>query len=134
MEKRNNLFICIFIVILITLFVCVVPLILANSYSKIYTSMYKEATMILCAYDNLQNSDIDTQYKDYVTIIRKSTESALQRMQSGYSSLFTYYTVCTGLFLLVAGIGLKKHSANISKVCVITSIILFIGAIIYMVI
>jgi len=134
MEKRNNLFICIFIPILITLFVCAVPLILANSYSQIYTNMYKEGALLPNAYDNLQNSDIDTQYKNSVTIIRKSTESALQRMQSGYSALFTYYTVCTGLLLLVAGIGLKKHSVNISKVCVITSILLFICAIIYIVI
>ena len=134
MEKRNNLFICIFIPILITLFVCAVPLILANSYSQIYTNMYKEGTMLPNAYDNLQNSDIDTQYKNSVTIIRKSTESALQRMQSGYSALFTYYTVCTGLLLLVAGIVLKKHRTNISKVCVITSILLFICAIIYIVI
>jgi len=134
MEKKNNLFICIFIPILITLFVCAVPLILANSYIQIYTSMYKEGTMLPNAYDNLQNSDIDTQYKNSVTLIRKSTESALQRMQSGYSALFTYYTVCTGLLLLVAGIVLKKYSANISKVCVITSILLFICAIIYMVI
>ena len=134
MEKRNNLFICIFIPILITLFVCAVPLILAYSYSQIYTNMYKEGTMLPNAYDNLQNSDIDTQYKNSVTIIRKSTESALQRMQSGYSALFTYYTVCTGLLLLVAGIVLKKHRTNISKVCVITSILLFICAIIYIVI
>ena len=134
MEKRNNLFICIFIPILITFFVCAVPLILANSYSQIYTNMYKEGTMLPNAYDNLQNSDIDTQYKNSVTIIRKSTESALQRMQSGYSALFTYYTVCTGLLLLVAGIVLKKHRTNISKVCVITSILLFICAIIYIVI
>ena len=134
MKKRHNLFRCIFTAILITLFICVVPLVLANSYSQIYTSMYKEGTMLPNAYDNLQNSDIDTQYKNSVTIIRKSTESALQRMQSGYSALFTYYTVCTGSLLLVAGIGLKKHGANISKVCVITSINLFICAIIYMVI
>lgn len=134
MEKRNNLFICIFIAVSIILFVCVVPLILVTSYSQIYTSMYKEETMLPYAYDNLQNSDIDTKYKDYVTIIKKSTESALQRMQSGYSALFTYYTVYTGLLLLVAGIGLKKHGANISKVCVITSILLFICVIIYMVI
>lgn len=134
MKKRHNLFRCIFIAILITLFICVVPLVLANSYSQIYTSMYKEGTMLPNAYDNLQNSDIDTQYKNSVTIIRKSTESALQRMQSGYSALFTYYTVCTGLLLLVAGIGLKKYGANISKVCVITSINLFICAIIYMLI
>ena len=134
MEKRNNLFICIFFAVSIILFVCVVPLVLATSYNQIYTNMYEEGSMLPYAYDNLQNSDIDTQYKDYVTIIKKSTESALQRMQSGYSALFTYYTVCTGLLLLVAGIGLKKHSANISKVCVITSILLFICAIIYMVI
>ena len=134
MEKRNNLFICIFIPILITLFICAVPLILANSYSQIYTNMYKEGTMLPNAYDNLQNSDIDAQYKNSVTIIRKSTESALQSIQSGYSALFTYYTVCTGLLLLVAGIGLKKHGTNISKVCVIASILLFLCAIIYMVI
>lgn len=134
MEKRNNLFICSFIPILITFFVCAVPLILAISYSQIYTNMYKEGTILPNAYDNLQNSDIDTQYKNSVTIIRKSTESALQRMQSGYSALFTYYTVCTGLLLLVAGIVLKKHRTNISKVCVITSILLFICAIIYIVI
>lgn len=132
MEKRNNLFICIFIAILVILFVCAVPLIIANSYSKSYTNMYKEGTMLPNAYDTLINSDIDTQYKDSVTIIRKSTNSALQTMQSGYSVLFTYYMVCIGLLLLVAGIVLRKTSVNISKTCVITSILLFILAIIYM--
>lgn len=134
MEKRNNLFICIFTAIIIVLFVYVVPLMLVNSYSKSYTYMYKEGNMLLDAYDNLQNSDIDTQYKNSVTIIRKSINSTLQTMQIGYSLLFTYYTVCVGLLLLVAGICLKKHSANISKVCMITAILLFICAIIYMVI
>lgn len=134
MEKRNNLFMCIFSAIIIVLFIYVVPLILVNSYSKIYTNMYKEGNMLSTAYDNLQNSDIDTQYKNSVTVIRKSTNSALQTMQSGYSTLFTYYTVCIGLLLLVASICLKKLNTNISKVCVITSILLFICAIIYMVI
>lgn len=134
MEKRNNLFICILSAIIIALFIYVVPLVLVNSYSEIYTNMYNEGNMLSTAYDNLRNSAIDTQYKDSVTIIRKSTNSALQRMQSGYSILFTYYTVCVGLLLLVAGIFLKKFNANISKVCVITSILLFVCAIVYMVI
>lgn len=132
MEKRNNLFICILSAITVVLFIYVVPLVLVNSYSRIYTNMYKEGNMLSTAYDALLNSD--TEYKDDVIIIKKSTNSALRRMQSGYSILFTYYTVCIGLLLLVAGICLKKFNANISKVCVITSILLFVCAIVYMVI
>lgn len=132
MEKRNNLFICILTAIIIVLFIYIVPLMLVNSYSKIYTNLYKEETMLPQAYNTLLNSDIE--YKDSVITIRKTTDHYLQTMQSGYTILFTYYTVCVGLLLLVAGICLKKHSANISKVCVITSILLFICAIVYMVI
>ena len=132
MEKRNNLFICILTDIIIVLFIYIVPLMLVNSYSKIYTNLYKEETMLSQAYNTLLNSDIE--HKDSVITIRKTTDHSLQTMQSGYTILFTYYTVCVGLLLLVAGICLKKHSANISKVCVITSILLFICAIVYMVI
>lgn len=132
MEKRNNTLICIFSTIIIVLFVCAVPLMIVNSYSKIYTNMYKEGTMLPNAYNTLLDSDIE--YKNSVIIIKKTTDSALRTMQSGYSTLFTYYTVYTGLLLLVAGICLKKYSANISHVCIITSILLFICAIIYIII
>lgn len=131
MERKNNIFTNIFIAILIIVFVYIVPLILVNSYSKIYTNMYKGKNMLLYAYDELQNSDINTQYKDYVTIIKKSTESTLQRMQSGYCILFTYYTIFTCFILLVLGICLKKNNINISRICIATSVILFICTLAY---
>lgn len=139
MERKNNLFTSIFIVVLIIIFVYGIPLMLINSYSKIYTNMYTsnindKDTMLSTAYDALLNSDIDTEYKNYVTIIKKTNDSSLLTMQFAYSILFTYYIVFTCLLLLIAGICLKKYNANLSKMCIIASIILFICVLIYIII
>lgn len=130
MKRKNSLFTNIFIIVLIIFFVYVIPLTLVNSYDKIYTNA--KGTMLSNAYDNLLDSDIE--YKNSVIIIKKSTENSLSKMQAGYSVLFTYYTVCTGLLSLIAGIYLKKHNTNLSKICIITSIVLFICALIYIII
>lgn len=132
MEKRNNLFICIFSAIIVVLFIYVVPLKFVISYSNMYTNMYTNTSNGI--FSNAYNKLTESEYKDYAIMIRKATESNISTLQSGYPVLFTYYTICVGLLLLVAGICLKKHNVNISKVCVITSILLFVCAIVYMVI
>lgn len=124
MERKNNIFTNIFIAILIIVFVYIVPLILVNSYSKIYTNIYAEDNMLSNAYDTLLSSDIEQ--KNSVILIKKTTDNFLSKMQSGYCILFTYYTIFTCFILLVSGICLKKNNINISRICIATSVILFI--------
>lgn len=134
MKKKNNLFICIFNAIIIVLFIYVVPLKFVISYSNMHSNMYTDVYTSNDMFSNAYNKLTESEYKNYAIMIRKTTEHNISTLQSGYPVLFTYYTVCVGLLLLVTGICLKKHNANVSKVCVITSILLFICAILYMVI
>lgn len=119
---------------MIIIFAYIIPLIFVNSYNKIYTNMYEKDNMLSTAYNTLLNSDIDIKYKNSVILIKKANITSLLRMQSAYSLLFTYYIVFTCLLLLIAGICLKKYNTNLSKMCIITSITLFICVLIYIVI